>query len=124
MERPKTKEELVSFIQMIAYRSRFIENFSSRSEPLRRMTKQGQTFEWKPEQQKAFDDLKNAMTTAPVISTIQTWKENLVICDASPVGLGGGLFQKTAHGYQPVHYVSRALRPRENMPRLNEKHLR
>ena len=57
MERPKTKEELVSFIQMIAYLSRFIENFSSRSEPLRR-------FKWKPEQQKAFDDLKNTMTTA------------------------------------------------------------
>ena len=110
MERLKTKEELVSFIQMTAYLSRFIENFSSRSEPLRRMTKQGQTFEWKPEQQKAFDDLKNAMTTAPVLVPYQPGRKTLVICDASPVGLGGGrLFQKTAHGYQPVHYVSRTL---------------
>ncbi|CAB3986704.1 Hypothetical predicted protein [Paramuricea clavata] len=30
MERPKSKEELVSFIQVMAYLSRFIENFSSR----------------------------------------------------------------------------------------------
>ena len=109
MERPKTKEELVSFIQMIAYLSRFIENFSSRSEPLRRVTKQGETFEWKPKQQKAFDDLKNAMTTAPVLVPYQPGRKTVVICDASPVGLGGGLFQKTAHGYQPVHYVSRTL---------------
>ncbi len=42
IERLKNKEELVSFIQMMAYLSRFIENFSSRSEPLRRLTKQGQ----------------------------------------------------------------------------------
>ena len=70
------------------------------------MTKHGQTFEWKPEQQKAFDDLKNAMTRAPVLVP---GRKTLVICDASPVGLGGGLFQKTAHGYQPVHYVSRTL---------------
>ena len=49
MERPKTKEEFVSFIQMVAYLSRFIENFSSRSEPLRRLTKQGHSFEWNQE---------------------------------------------------------------------------
>ena len=73
------------------------------------MTKQGQTFEWKPEQQKAFDDLKNAMTTAPVLIPYQPGRKTLVICDASPVRLGGRLFQKTAHGYQPVHYVSRTL---------------
>ena len=109
MERPKTKEELVSFIQMIAYLSRFIENFSSRSEPLRRLTKQGHSFEWNREQQLAFDDLRNAMTTTPVLIPYQPGRKTLVICDASPVGLGGGLFQRTAHGYQPVHYVSRTL---------------
>ena len=49
------------------------------------------------------------MTTAPVLVPYQPGRKTLVICDASPVGLGGGLFQKTAHGYQPVHYVSRAL---------------
>ena len=109
MEMPRTKEELVSLIQMSAYLSRFIENFSNRSEPLRRMTKQGQTFEWKPEQQMAFDDLKNAMTAAPVLVPYQPERKTLVMCDASPVGLGGRLFQKTAHGYKPVHCVSRTL---------------
>ena len=60
IERPKTKEELVLFIQMMAYLSRFIGNFSSRSEPLRRLTKHGQPFEWNQEQQDAFDDLRHA----------------------------------------------------------------
>ena len=72
MERPKSKEELVSFIQMMAYLSRFIENFSTRSEPLRRITKQGHRFEWNQEQHMAFDDLRNAMTRAPVLVPYHT----------------------------------------------------
>ena len=36
---PETKEELVSFLQMLAYLSRYISNFSSRCEPLRRLTR-------------------------------------------------------------------------------------
>ena len=67
MERPKTKEELLSFTQMIAYLSRFIENFSIRSEPLRRLTKQGHSFEWDREQQLEFADLRNAMTATPLL---------------------------------------------------------
>ena len=39
---PKSKEKLVSFLQMIAYLSRYISNFSSRSEPLRRITRKEQ----------------------------------------------------------------------------------
>ena len=58
MGRPRNMEELVSFIQMIAYLARYVENFSSRCEPLRRLTKSGQQFQWTVEQQAAFDDLK------------------------------------------------------------------
>ena len=39
---PKSKEKLVSFLQMMAYLSRYISNFSSRSEPLRRITRKEQ----------------------------------------------------------------------------------
>ena len=38
----------------------------------------------------------------------------MIICDESPTGLGGGLFQETSHGYQPVHYVSRTLTEMES----------
>ena len=35
-QRPNTKEELISFLQMVGYLSRYIDRFSSRCEPLRR----------------------------------------------------------------------------------------
>ena len=106
---PKSKEELVSFLQMMAYLSGYISNFSSRCEPLRRLTKREQKFEWGQEQQAAFEDLKKAITTAPVLIPYIPERDTRVICDGSPTGLGGGLFQKAKHGYQPVHFVSRTL---------------
>ncbi|XP_068684306.1 uncharacterized protein [Montipora foliosa] len=106
---PKSKEELVSFLQMMAYLSRYISKFSSRCEPLRRLTKKEHKFEWTEAQQKAFEDLKTAITTAPVLIPYKLGRDTMVICDGGPTGLGGGLFQKTEHGYQPVHFVSRSL---------------
>ncbi len=108
-QKPNTKEELVSFLQMVAYLSRYIDRFSSRCEPLRRLTKENTKFQWGPEQQQAFDDLKAALTTAPVLIPYQPGRETLVIVDGSPEGLGGALLQKTTEGFQPVHYVSRTL---------------
>lgn len=55
---PASKEELVSFLHMVAYLSRYISNFSSRCEPLRKLTKVNVKFEWLTEQEKVFKDLK------------------------------------------------------------------
>ena len=111
---PKSKEELISFIQVVAYLSRYISNFSSRCEPLRQLTKADAKFEWTTNQERAFLDLKAAITTAPVLVPYRPERSTLVICDGSPTGLGGGLFQRTQHGYQPVHYVSRTLTDTES----------
>ena len=78
---------------------------SSRCEPLRKLTKVNAKFEWSTEQEKAFKDLK-AISAAPVLIPYHPERETLIICDGSPAGLGGGLFQKTGKGFQPVHYVS------------------
>ena len=111
---PTTKEELISFLQMLAYLSRYIINFSSRCEPLRQLTRNNTKFHWTDAHQTAFDDLKKAITSAPVLIPYYPDRDTLIICDGSPTGLGGGLFQKTQHGYQPVHYVSRTLTDTES----------
>ena len=49
---PASKEEPVSFLHMVAYLSRYISNFSSRCEPLRKLTKVNAKFEWSTEQEK------------------------------------------------------------------------
>ena len=94
---------------MVAYLSRYINNFSSQCEPLRKLTKANAQFEWSIEQERAFKELKAAITEAPVLIPYHPEHATLLICDGSPEGLGGGLFQKTEQGFQPVHYVSRTL---------------
>ena len=106
---PASKVELASFLQMVAYLSRYISNFSSQCEPLRKLTKVNAKFEWLTEREKAFKDLKVAITTAPVLIPYHPERETLIICDRSPAGIGGRLFQKTGKEFQPVHCVSRTL---------------
>ena len=114
---PKTKEELVSFLQMLAYLSRYFSNFSSRCEPLKPLIRVKAKFSWTTERQAAFEDLKSAITSAPVLVPYYPERDTLVICDGSPTGLRGGLFQKTQHGYHPLHYVNRTLPDTENTGR-------
>ena len=64
---PASKEELVCFLQMVAYLFRYISNFSSRYEPLQKLTEVNTKFEWLTEQDKALKDLNAAITAAPVL---------------------------------------------------------
>ena len=66
-EPPKSKEELISFVQMMTYLSRYISNFSRRCEPLRRLTRKDEKFMWNPEQQLTFEDLEEAIPTASIL---------------------------------------------------------
>ena len=97
---PASKKELVSFLQMVAYLSRYIRNFFSRCEPLRRLTKADIKFEWSTDQDRAFKDLKAAITTAPVRIPYHPEHATLIICERSPEGLGGRQFQETSNGFQ------------------------
>ena len=67
----------------MAYLSRYISNFSNRSEPLRKITRKWQKFAWSQEQQLTFEDLKKAITSAPVLIPYNPEQQTRVICDGS-----------------------------------------
>ena len=90
---------------MLTYLSRYINNFSQHCELLRKLTKSDTKFEWSTPHQQAFKELRQAITTVPMLIPYHTDCETLIICDRSPHGLGGGLFQKTKLRFQPVHYM-------------------
>jgi hypothetical protein len=94
---------------MLAYLSQYITTFQAVASLYGVTTRNNAKFKCTNQQQTAFDDLKKTITSAPVLIPYYPERDTLVICDGIPTGLGGALSQKTQHGYQPVHYVSRTL---------------
>jgi len=58
MEPPKNAAEVRSFLSMVNFNSRFIENYASLCEPLRRLTRADAAWEWGEQQTAAFTRLK------------------------------------------------------------------
>ena len=67
-----------------------------------------------PQQREAFEEVKKAMTTAPVLALVDSTRETVVSADPSCYGLGAVLIHKEAEGVmKPVAYISRLLTPTE-----------
>ncbi|CAC5375123.1 unnamed protein product [Mytilus coruscus] len=90
---------------MTNYVGRFIPEYSTITEPLRRLTKQGVTWTWTSEQQQSFDALKQELMNNTIMAYFDPRKATVLIVDASPVGVGALLTQDG----KVNAYASRAL---------------
>ena len=91
------------------YVSRFIPQYSTLTEPLRKLTGENETWVWSDEQESAFQTLKDKLTSDTVMAYFDPSKETELWVDASPVGLWEILSQDN----KIVAYASRALSPVE-----------
>ncbi|XP_075494755.1 uncharacterized protein LOC142532320 [Primulina tabacum] len=64
---PKTISEVRSFLGLAGYYRRFIADFSKMALPLTSLTRKATKFEWTIECQRAFQTLKDKLTSAPVL---------------------------------------------------------
>ncbi|XP_073289382.1 uncharacterized mitochondrial protein AtMg00860-like [Primulina huaijiensis] len=65
---PKSVTEIRSFLGLVGYYGKFIQDFSSVAVPMTALTKKNAKFIWYSECQESFDRLKLALTTAPVLA--------------------------------------------------------
>jgi ribonuclease HI len=98
-----------SFIGMAGYYRRFIEGFSKIDRPMKALLAKKVEFKWTQKCQEAFEELKNRLTTAPVLVLPDVHKPFSVYCDASYTGLGCVLMQEG----RVVAYSSRQLKIHE-----------
>ena len=66
--RPQNVHEVRSLLGMANYSSKYIENFSTITTPLRELTKKNAKFEWNETHQKVFDQLTNALKSARTLT--------------------------------------------------------
>nr|GEU53257.1 putative reverse transcriptase domain-containing protein [Tanacetum cinerariifolium] len=94
-EAPRTPSEVYLFLGLPGYYCRFIENFSKIAKPLNVLTQKSKTFDWGEEQENAFQTLKDKLCNAPVLALTGGLKDFVVYCDASSLGLGCVLMQRS-----------------------------
>ena len=110
LKAPTNIKELRSFLGMITYCAKFLPNFATITEPLRKLTKKDARWEWSTPQQTAFEKLKIVLSTADTLAYFNPKAETEVVTDASPYGLGAVIAQKQPCGnFKPVSYASRSL---------------
>lgn len=105
MKQPSNVKELETFLGMLTYLGRYIPNLSQKTEKLRLLTKKNTVWHWDENTNKAFNELKNILTAAPVLQYFDTHKPVTLSVDASQAGLGAVILQDNL----PIEYASRSL---------------
>ena len=111
---PKNVGDIRRFLGMCNHLSKFSPNLAEQTKPLRELLNKRNHWVWGQPQQTAFNYVKEALVTSPVLSLFDQTRETVVSADASSFGLGAVLLQKQPDGeLKPISYISRSLTPTE-----------
>lgn len=123
---PTTVHQLRSFLGLANYFRKFIQGYSSLVKPLTDLLRNERSVarEWSDEAQAAFEGVKRALTTAPVLTlpdmeAAQCGKPFEVIADASLYGIGAVLLQDG----RPIAFESKKFTPAERNYDTSEREL-
>jgi hypothetical protein len=106
---PKNVTEVRSFMGLAGYYRRFIAGFSRIAHPITSLQRKEKKFQWTEDCERSFQQLKQLLTSAPILR-IADLNEDFVVCtDACKEGLGGVLSQ---NGFV-ICYESRKLKEHE-----------
>ena len=120
-EPPTNAAELRSFLGLTSFSSRFLPNFATTAEPLRKLTRQDTKWKWGKEENKAFEALKRQLVEASMMAFYDKNAPTEVVTDASPVGLGAILVQKQQGVKRAVAFASRSFSEIERRYSQTEK---
>jgi hypothetical protein len=121
---PKTSTEIKRFVGMCSWYRRFIPHFSTLMSPINALLtgkRKRQKTEWTPEAQEAFQKIKDALVSAPVLSSPDFSKPFVIQTDASNTGLGAVLTQDLDGDERVIAYASRSLTKAERNYSVTER---
>ena len=111
---PKDKKDVMQFLGSVNSYYKFIEKLHIKLKPLYSLLHDDVKFQWTPELEKIFQDVKNSMTADTELTILNTKHPFFITVDASLVGLGAVLFQMNEENKMKViSYNSRILNTQE-----------
>ncbi|GFT19527.1 retrovirus-related Pol polyprotein from transposon opus [Nephila pilipes] len=106
---PRTVHELRSFLGLCTYYRKFLKGFSLIARPLHRLTEHKRPFVWSEECEVAFTSLKEASTSATILSYPDPDKQFILDTDASHANVGAVLSQEIDGQERVIAYWSKFL---------------
>ncbi|XP_019236013.1 PREDICTED: uncharacterized protein LOC109216327 [Nicotiana attenuata] len=104
---PRNVREVRSFLGLAGYYRRFIRHYTMIASPLTDLLRHD-SYSWTAQAQKAFENLKECLSSTPVLALLDFSQPYQVATDASGIGIGAVLSQKG----HPVAYYSQKICPR------------
>ncbi|CAM9000120.1 unnamed protein product [Rhodiola kirilowii] len=120
---PSTVRDIQSFLGHAGFYRRFIKDFSKIALPLTTLLQKEVPFEFTNACKEAFDKLKKALTSTPIIQTLDWGKPFEIMCDASDFAVGAVLGQKVDKKAVVNYYTSRTLDSAQRNYSTTEKEL-
>ncbi|CAI7782923.1 unnamed protein product [Closterium sp. NIES-53] len=106
---PENVKELQQFLGFANYYNRFVPQYAKIAAPLTNLLKKNTPFKWEDVHQQAVEQLKTALTSAPVLILPDPEKDYVIEADASDQAVGAVLMQDQGKGLQPIAYLSKKL---------------
>jgi len=103
---PRNSKEIKSFLGLSGYYRRFIPDYGKIAKPLTSLLKKDVEFKWSDLCQKAFEDLKNALTHEPLLQYPDFNKTFNLTCDARNYAIKCVLSQGPIGKALPIAYSS------------------
>ena len=121
---PTTRTQVRAFLGLTGYYRKFVEGYSQIALPLTELTKMTRAFEWGTAEQQAFDQLKERLTSAPILAHPDPSRQYVLNTDASGFAVAAVLSQEQADGsMRPIAYYSRKMEPAERKYDARNKEL-
>ncbi|GJP44684.1 hypothetical protein CLOM_g4047 [Closterium sp. NIES-68] len=104
---PENVKDLQQFLGFANYYNRFVPQYAKIAAPLTNLLKKNMPYKWEPKHQEAVEQLKHALTSAPVLILPDPERDYVIEADASDLAVGAVL--KPGNGLQPIAYLSKKL---------------
>jgi len=122
---PENRTDVQAFIGFVNFYPCFIQDFSTIARPLFNLIRSDQTWNWGTKEQEAFERLKMAVTTAPILASPQDSEPFCIEANSSDFASGAVLSQQLPgeEKWHPVAFYSKSLSPVERNYEIHDKEM-
>ena len=112
---PEDVKGIKSFLGLVNYYRRFVQNFAAIADPLISLMRKDVEWHgaWGPSQRHAFQQLKEALCTTPILLFPDPKLSFTIVTNASSIVADGALMQDQGDGLQLFAFLSRRLKSTE-----------